>query len=74
MSLIALFGLPAGLITGGPAVTLRFLLLESAVNAVLMSAWLWKADGRIIPFGWLRNHPAVPVLALLLSLTAQFLM
>ncbi len=74
MSLIAFVGLPAGLITGGAVVSLRFLLLESAVNAVLMGAWLWKADGRILPFGLLRNHPAIPILALLLALTAQFLM
>jgi len=38
MLLISLFGLPAGLVTNGWDVALRFWILESAVNALIISA------------------------------------
>jgi len=37
MVLISFFGLPAGLVTSGWAVALRFWILESAVNALIIS-------------------------------------
>jgi len=37
MMLIDQFGLPAGLVTSGMPVALRFLVIESAVNALIMS-------------------------------------
>lgn len=37
MSIIALYDIPAGLVTSGLAVSLRFLILESIVNACIMS-------------------------------------
>lgn len=49
----AQLGLPAGLVTNGLSVALRFLLLESAVNALLMSA-IDQVDIKIKTF-----HPQV---------------
>lgn len=36
MAILAVYGLPAGLVTNGIALTLRFLILESLINAGLM--------------------------------------
>lgn len=41
MLLLASLSLPAALWTDGPGITLRFLLLESAVNAALMAGGTW---------------------------------
>lgn len=40
MLVISRFGLPAGLVTNGIALSLRFLLLESGVNAILIGVYL----------------------------------
>ncbi|MDD3572629.1 MAG: hypothetical protein PHP07_06775 [Eubacteriales bacterium] len=38
LGLISLFGLPAGLVTSGPGTLLRFVLLESLINAAVIYA------------------------------------
>ncbi|MGB7594040.1 MAG: hypothetical protein WBL80_00565, partial [Erysipelotrichaceae bacterium] len=40
MLVLAKFNLPAGLVTSGLSVSMRFLFLESIVNAILISAFL----------------------------------
>jgi len=48
MFIISLFNLPAGLVTSGLPVSLRFLLLESLVNAVLMYGYLMVAKTDLV--------------------------
>lgn len=67
---ISRFGLPAALITDGPANTLRFLLLESAVNAGLIylylkSSLIHYSTNRFIP------SPGHAMLALILAIAAH---
>jgi hypothetical protein len=40
MVLISQFGLPAGLVTNGLGIALQFLVMESAINALIMSAYI----------------------------------
>lgn len=64
MVMISWFDLPAGLVTSGLEVALRFLILESAVNAVLMSLILrWDhVKIKIVP-AW---KLALPICALVI--------
>ncbi len=45
--LISLFNLPAALVTGGPATLMRFIVVESAVNALVIRAGFYAA--RVFP-------------------------
>lgn len=44
--IISLFGLPAALVTSGIAVAFRFIFVESLVNSLIISAYLWFAERR----------------------------
>jgi hypothetical protein len=68
--LISLIDLPAALVTDGLLVSLRFLLLESFVNAILMSAYLKiEKTARIVSVSPLVAYAA---LAMAIILTLAF--
>ncbi len=66
---ISLFGLPAGLVTNGPAIAMKFLLWESAVNTVLIYAFLCKPSK--LRVRTLEIKPSYACLALLLAIGVQ---
>ena len=66
---ISLFGLPAGLVTNGPAIAMKFLLWESAVNTVLIYAFLCKPSKLRVKT--LEIKPAYACLALMLAIGVQ---
>lgn len=76
MAVILQFGLPAGLITDGIWVTLRFVLLESLVNGVLI--WILlkipavAADPK--PTNISRNQPVLTFLLLILAIALQMIL
>lgn len=66
---LSVIGLPAGLVTNGPAVAVKFLLWESAVNALLIYAFLcqpFKVRARTMEI-----KPVYACLALLLAVGVQ---
>lgn len=68
MLLINLYDLPAGLVTSGPAVALRFLFVESVINAGLMFA-ITRLDKKAhVPI----RRPLLAYTALAAALLAQF--
>ncbi len=68
--LTSLSGLPAALVTSGPAVFLRFLLLESFVNGLVIHAGLRLAP-RLPTFGPRPVRPAAALAACLAALGLQ---
>lgn len=67
---ISLYGLPAALVTGGWAYALRFLLLESAVNALIILAYLRSSEKAPV---FLKADPSAwsAIAALLLAIAAN---
>jgi len=67
---ISLYGLPAALVTGGWAYALRFLLLESAVNALIILAYLRSSEKAPM---FLKADPSAwaAIAALLLAIAAN---
>lgn len=76
LGVISLFGLPAALVTDGIAVSLRFVLLESFVNSILIYACLQSA--RVRPRWAVRSRleirPAWAGGVFILALTTQILL
>lgn len=66
----SLFGLPAALVTSGWAYALRFLLLESAVNAILIYAYL-KLHHKAPIVRKASLSPAAALLTLAAAIAAQ---
>jgi hypothetical protein len=67
--IISQLGLPAGLVTNGPAVALKFLLWESLINSLLIYAFLSKPFAIRVKF--VEIKPAYACLALLIALGVQ---
>lgn len=67
--LISQFNLPAGLVTNGPVIALRFLLLESLVNSLLIYIFLCRPLNIKIRSSEIK--PSYAILALLIAIGAQ---
>lgn len=70
LALISLFDLPAGLVTSGILILLRFVLLESFLNSLIIFAGLRLASIFPSPKPWIIS-PAAAWLALLAALGLQ---
>ena len=70
---ISLYGLPAALVTDGIGSTLRFLLLESFINCLLMGAWLrWYHTKPVRPL--LQIRPLYCLVLLVLAIGLQLVL